>query len=150
MAPVVAAGAIEAGTAALANPEAATTIANAMAEVGAGDALGGTSLAAAGASQTFEILDGVRRAKAADMIGNMTIPAEVLNSEGRIAGRQDVPISNLLSPKPTIDVSTAKDMSRFMSTLDQTRVGSTPPPILVAPGVSGIPIRRVTLDQFGP
>jgi RHS repeat-associated protein len=90
MAPVVAAGAVEAGTAALTNPEAATAIVNAVAEVGAGDALGGTALTAGAASQTFEILDGVRRAKAADMIGNTTIPAEVLNSEGRIASRQDV------------------------------------------------------------
>lgn len=50
MAPVVAAGAAEMGAAALANPETTTAIVNAVAEAGAGDALGGASLAAGGAT----------------------------------------------------------------------------------------------------
>ena len=55
IAPVAAAAGAEIAASALANPETATAIVNAIAEAGAGDALGGTS-AAAGASLTARTL----------------------------------------------------------------------------------------------
>jgi len=45
--------------------------------------------------------------------------------------RMDIPIDSLKSPKTAIDVSSQKNMDRFMNTLNQTKAGSTPPDILV-------------------
>jgi hypothetical protein len=91
----------------------------------------------------------VRRAKAADLVGNTTLPAQVLNAEGKIVRTQDIPINQLLSPKSSIDVSTTINMDRFMNTLNQTKAGLIPPPITVTPGVNGTPIPQVTLDPLG-
>jgi len=116
-------------------------------DLGAGDAC---SAAEGGGAQTFEILDGVRRAKAADLVGNSTIPAEIIGADGRLIGTQNVPINQLLSPKPSIDVSTVDYWDRFMNTLNQTKAGSVPPPIKITPGVNGTPIPNVPLDPLGP
>ena len=110
----------------------------------------GEFLAAKGGGQTFEILDGVRRSKAGDLVGNQTIPGQILNAEGKVVGTQNIPISQLLSPKPSIDVSTTVNMNRFMDTLNKTKAGSVPPPITVTPGGRGVPIRDVPLDPLGP
>ncbi len=100
--------------------------------------------------QTSEILDGVRRVKAADLVGNPAIPAQILNAEGKVVGTQNLPVSQVLSPKPCIDVRSTVNMDRFMNILNQTKAGSVPPPILVQPGSGGIPIRNVPLDPLGP
>lgn len=70
-------GAVEGGTAALANPQTATAIVNAVAEAGASDALGGASLAV-GASLTGR----------ARVVGDLT-DAEVKSIQGVVndAGR---------------------------------------------------------------
>jgi RHS repeat-associated protein len=99
--------------------------------------------------QTFEIIDGVRTAKAADLTGNSAIPAQVLNAEGKTVGTQNIPVDRLLSPKSSIDVSTGGKMDRFMNTLNQTKAGSTPPPITVQAGKNGTRISDVTLDAVG-
>lgn len=112
--------------------------------------LGDLWRAARGGGQTFEIMDGVRRSKAADLVGNQTIPAQILNAEGKVVGTQSIPINQLLSPKPSIDVSTTVNMTRFMDTLNKTMAGSVPPLITVTPGGRGLPIRDVPLDPIGP
>jgi hypothetical protein len=99
--------------------------------------------------ETYEIIDGVRRSKAADLVGHDTIPAQILNSEGKVVGTKDISVNQLLSPKSSIDVSTPTSMDRFMSTLNKTKAGSTPPPILVQPGSRGVPIKNVPLDPIG-
>lgn len=115
-----------------------------------GDLVGSSCPATRAGGETFEIMDGVRRTKAADLVGNPTIPAQILNVEGKVVGTQNLPVSQLLSPKPSIDVSTTVNMDLFMNTLNQTKAGSIPPPILVQPGSGGIPIRNVPLDPLGP
>lgn len=107
-------------------------------------------LAVKGGRQTFEIIDGVRRSKAADLVGNQTISAQVLNAEGKVVGTQNIPINQLLSPKPSIYVSTTVNMNRFMDTLNKTKAGSVPPSITVTPGGRGVLIRDVPLDPLGP
>ena len=102
------------------------------------------------ASQTFEILDGVRRSKSADLVGNKTIPAEIIDAQQRNLGVTDLPIDSLLSPKSSIDISTSREADRFFrNNLDRARAGSVPPPITVTSGSRGIPIRDVVLDPYG-
>jgi len=82
------------------------------------------------ADETFEIIDGVRRSKAADLVGIEKIPAEIFDDSERLMSLRDVPLNSLRSPhKPTIDVSDADKMGRFMKTLNKTKAGSVPPPI---------------------
>jgi RHS repeat-associated protein len=93
-----------------------------------------------GADDAFEILDGVRRSKAAEIAGKGSIKAEVSGTGGKVV---EVPLGSLRSPKSVIDVSSPRDMTRWMKTLGQTLRGSEPPPILVRPGPNGTPIHQV-------
>jgi len=52
-------------------------------------------------AETFEISDGVRGAKAADIVGNKSIPANILD-EGKVVGTQDFQVKQPLSPKPIL------------------------------------------------
>ncbi|WP_426733189.1 RHS repeat-associated core domain-containing protein [Myxococcus faecalis] len=96
-----------------------------------------------GAQQTFEILDGVRRSKAAEMAGQTTVKAEVIGTGGQVI---DVPLDALRSPKTMIDATTNSSLQRWMNTLKQTMSGSPAPPILVQPGTRGTPIPGVTVE----
>jgi hypothetical protein len=94
--------------------------------------------AARGAERTFEIVDGVRRAKAAELAGRTTISAEI-RVGGKVVGTTEVPLSTLRSPfKDAIDVSSSPaQMQRFQSILKGTRAGDALPPITVQPGARG-------------
>jgi len=97
---------------------------------------------------TFTIIDGVRRAKAADIAflrgrGPGLIRAEVV-WRGRVAATVELAAGSLLSPKPVIDTSGA-GLRRWLHTLRQTLAGSEPPIIQVERGASGTPIRDVTV-----
>ena len=139
-----------AGGAAAAGGGAAAVVAEPEIEEGI-EALEGEAPAIGDAgAQTYRILDGVRRAKAADILGNPTVPARILDSQQRFVTQQDIPISQLLSPKPLIDLSLSRYVDRFMDTLSLTRAGSIPPPITIIPGTYGTPIRNVLLDYVGP
>jgi hypothetical protein len=96
------------------------------------------------ADQTYEILDGVRRATAAQLTGATTISAEVVDSNMLSHGVSELPIDQLLSPKQSIDLC-GGGFDRWNSVLEGTRAGNTLPPILVTPGASGIPISNVTI-----
>jgi hypothetical protein len=102
----------------------------------------GAGVLGTGGADLFEILDGVRRAKAAELAGMTTIKAEVLGMSGQTI---DVPIEALLSPKAAID-ATGAGLGRWLTTLQQTSAGSVPPPILVQPGARGTPIPDVRID----
>ncbi|MBK8069011.1 MAG: RHS repeat-associated core domain-containing protein [Rhodanobacteraceae bacterium] len=135
-------------TAWLGNAATANTIAATALEAGAGEALGTTSLVVAttvgakAVGETFEIIDGVRRAKAADLVGNATIPGTVAGG-----GAQDIPVAALLSPnKSSIDVSTPVAMDRYMRVQEATQNGVVLPPIQVQPGSRGTPIKDVDFD----
>jgi hypothetical protein len=99
-------------------------------------------------SGAFEIIDGVRRAKAVSLAGRSSIPAEVM-VQGKIVQRLELSVDALRSPKASIDISNAAKMQRWQITLGQTQVGSVPPPILVQPGSSGTRIGNVFLDAAG-
>jgi len=107
---------------------------------------GAEALAAAG-PETFEILDGVRRAKAAQLSGFDTIAAEI-DVGGRTVATTDVPLSALRSPKAVIDTVTQPSaLKRWLDTLRLTASGSKPPPIRITPGSSGTPIDLVGIGK---
>jgi RHS repeat-associated protein len=95
-----------------------------------------------GRGQTYEILDGVRRSKAAELAGQKTIHAEI-DVEGKTVGKAQVPIGALRSPKSVIETETPIKNKRWQDTLQQTLQGSKPPPIRVTPGTKGTPIKNV-------
>ncbi len=105
---------------------------------------GGAGGAAGAAEATFEILNGVRRSKAAEIAGQTTIEAEI-EVGSRTVGTQTVALDSLRSPKETISTAGA-GLSRWLNTLQQTLSGSKPPPIRVTPGSRGTPIRDVTIE----
>jgi hypothetical protein len=109
----------------------------------------GAAEAGAAADKTYRIVDGVRRAKAAEIavakgVGNGTLPAEVLGQPGKII---QVPVSALRSPKAVIEANTPPTLARWLyQNLYPTLRGSEPPPILVTPGSTGIPIPQVIIS----
>jgi len=94
--------------------------------------------AGCGGARTFEILDGVRRAKAAELAGRTSITAEI-RVGGRVVETAEVPLESLRSPfKSAIDVSSSPaQMQRFQSIMQGTRAGDPLPPITVQPGTRG-------------
>lgn len=64
--------------------------------------------------QTFEIVEGVRRAKAFELAGLSTIRAVVQNQDGTLGPEMEVPLDSLRSPhKSSIDMSTTIQANRF-------------------------------------
>ena len=96
--------------------------------------------------ETYEILDGVRRAKAAQDAGRSTIPARIDDGSGALGPIIDLPIDSLRSPKDLIDVSTTAKFRRFKESQDKARQGSVPPPITVIRGHRGRAISDVGLQ----
>jgi hypothetical protein len=104
---------------------------------------GAVGSAGRGAEQTFEIVEGVRRAKAAAELGQTTIEAEVYVG-GKHVETLQVPIDALRSPfKSVIDVSNPVNMGRWLRVLNGTKAGDSLPPIAVRPGANGITIPSV-------
>jgi hypothetical protein len=102
------------------------------------------------AEETFEVIDGVRRAKSHELLGKDTIPAEIIDEEGNTVGKREVPLDSLqITTKRSIDISTQKDWERFMKTFNQVKAGSPTPPILITPGTEGQKIRDIPLDPTG-
>lgn len=100
--------------------------------------------------ETFEIIDGVRRAKSHELLGKPTVPAEIIDEEGNTVEKRDVPIDSLrVTTKRNIDVSTQRDWERFMKTFNHVKAGSPTPPILITPGDRGRKIQDVHLDPKG-
>ena len=88
----------------------------------------------------LEVVDGVRRAKAADLAGQDTIWAIVDDAQAE----QKVPVQSLLSPKPVIDISTPRERRRWLNV--QRGMFHEPdllPPVIVRRGKNGLPIRNV-------
>jgi hypothetical protein len=103
---------------------------------GAGAEVG--TITKGGAAQTFEILDGVRRAKAAELTGRQTIRAEV-QVRGKVVETLEAPLSSLRSPfKDAIEISgSPRQLQRWQDVLDATKAGEALPPIAVQPGSQG-------------
>jgi RHS repeat-associated protein len=94
--------------------------------------------------ETFQILDGVRRSKAAEIAGKTSIEAEI-QVGGKVVGRQEIALDALLSPKSSISTQ-GSGLNRWLDTLRQTLQGSKPPPITVTPGTRGTPIPGVLVE----
>ena len=91
----------------------------------------------------FVINDGVRRAKAAEILGRSSVRAEVLTrNTDRVIDTIDIPIERLRSTRPVIDTSTLPKAQRFSSVLEGTRRGRVPP-IRVHRGSGGTRISDV-------
>jgi hypothetical protein len=100
----------------------------------------------------YEINDGVRRAKAADLAGRDSVPATV-DGHGPV---RHVPVVDLRVPKGNtgkhrIDITTETAEERWLDTYVRTASGETPPPIDVrtAPNSDGVPIRSVPVVKKG-
>ncbi len=86
--------------------------------------------------QTFEIADGVRRAKAAQELGHTSIKA--MDHTGKTF---QVPLKDLYSPfKSSIDVSTPLNQFRYDRIYNGFKAGDALPPIYVSPGSRGVSI----------
>lgn len=99
--------------------------------------------------ETYEIIEGVRRAKAVEIAaalgrGSGRIMAEVLRG-GRVTRTVQVYAASLLSPKRSIR-TVDSDLLRWLETLGRTLRGSTPPPLLVRSGTRGTPIHMVLVE----
>jgi RHS repeat-associated protein len=93
-------------------------------------------------AESYRIIDGVRRAKAAAELGQETIQANVQIGD-KIVGSVRVSPSELLSPKGVIEVNTQRQLRRWLSILKGTQAGDPIPPITITPGNAGTPIPEV-------
>lgn len=105
----------------------------------------GAARVAGASDEAYEVLDRVRRAKAAELTGKETINVDIL-VDNKLVASKEVPISSLVSPKPNISMTEQKDADRFMTTLQKTQSGSTPPNIQVTPGSNGTSIKDVGFE----
>ena len=94
-------------------------------------------------SQKLEIIDGTRRAKAAQEAGAKTIKAEV-EVGGKTVKTTDVKVKDLLSPKSEISTEGA-GLSRMSNAVKNQAEGKVQP-IRVTPGNKGTPIKDVTIE----
>jgi len=92
---------------------------------------------------TYLILDGVRRAKAAQILGIDSIRARIVDIDSGYLGPEvDLPISNLRSPKAEFELQGYWRWDRWQRVLDGIASDSDMAPIEVIPG-EGVPINEV-------
>src|SRR5713101_8481119 len=98
----------------------------------------------ASGSSTYEVLQGVRRARAFQLAGYSTIRAVVQRSDGTQNPEVELPIDSLRSRfKDDIDMSTTRQANRFWSIWNAIRSGRADqlPAIVVQHGSRGKPIK---------
>ncbi len=103
----------------------------------------GNSGPKAGRKQTFEVLDGVKRAKATDVAGGKTIKAEI-DVGGRTVGTREIPVREVLSPRQEISTAGA-GLDRWIRAVKDVMSGNAKP-IRVTPGTKGTPIKDVKIE----
>jgi cell fate regulator YaaT (PSP1 superfamily) len=100
--------------------------------------------------ETFEIIDGVRRAKAAELAGKATVVVQVDDGTGRLSSPIEVQIDPLRSPhKSTIDLATQAALDRWLDVFRRAKQGSMPPPIMVRRGSKAMKISDVEFERRG-
>jgi hypothetical protein len=95
---------------------------------------------------TFQIVQGVRRAKAFQLAGASTIRAIIQYPDGTQGPEIDVPIDNLRSPyKSDIDMSTTRQADRFWRIWNaiQSSKGDQLPPIIIELGSRGKQVKDI-------
>ena len=96
---------------------------------------------------TYVIIEGVRRAKAAELLGWTDICCVL---RGDTTGRTfDVSVADLRSRRRTVEVDTIKKHARFLDLFRAMQSGRPMPPLVVARGRLGIPIADVQFDLTG-
>jgi hypothetical protein len=98
-----------------------------------------------GPAVIYEILDGVRRSKAALLCGRETIAAQ----ENGVGPEIHVPLHALRSPKDEIDATGVRGLS-WGKILRATQNDVSLPPVEVQKGTRGIPLADVVIvgDDF--
>ena len=101
------------------------------------------------AETTYEIIEGVRRTKAALLFGKAAVSAIVKNLDGVAEiERRDIPLAALRSPfKDAISLITNSDWNRWNSILAAIQSGEVLPPIEVRIGSAGVTIDDVELGS---
>ena len=95
---------------------------------------------------TYQIIQGVRRAKAFQLTGATTIRAVIQAPDGTHGPEIEVLIENLRSPyKSEIDMSTHKQADRFWSIWNAIQSGkeSQLPPVIIEHGSRGKPVQDI-------
>jgi hypothetical protein len=94
--------------------------------------------------ETFEILNGVRRAKVAELLGHTHVPAEILDADGRLIEARDIPLDSLFSPKDILDLRASPvALIRFRRLQSLMFGGIRLDPIEVTSGGRGTPLAAV-------
>ncbi len=105
---------------------------------------------AAPKGETYEIIDGVRRTKANELLGNKTIKVNIRDRQGRLVKQTEVSIDSLRSPhKSAIDMSTQASTDRYMRVQKGIQAGENLPPIDVTLGQKGVKIEDIIFDVMG-
>jgi hypothetical protein len=96
-------------------------------------------------AQSWQIVAGVRRARAFHLAGYSTIPAQELYPDGKQGPVFQVKLDCLLSPKVAIDMSTNAPADRFWSIWNLARSGKghVLQPIVVRRGSHGTRLEEV-------
>lgn len=99
----------------------------------------------------YRIMDGVRRAKAAQLHGHSEMRAEVIDPSGQSLGEGMLPLRALRSPKPLIRRITPADERRWRRVIEGAQKTVLPfPLLLVQPsGEQGTTIDKVGFDFGG-
>jgi hypothetical protein len=99
----------------------------------------------------YQVMEGVRRAKAAHMHGHTLVRAEVIDPAGQSLGEAEIPIDALRSPKPLIRRTTPADETRWRRAVAGAQKKVLPyPAIIVQPaGEQGTKIADVGFDFGG-
>ena len=96
------------------------------------------------AGDLYEIIDGVRRAKAFEMSGATTVRVVVQRPDGTQGPEQEVAVDDLRSPhKDAIDLSSLAKRDRFFRIVNAIRGGEGQrlPPLVVRPGARGTRVK---------
>lgn len=98
--------------------------------------------------QSFEILDGVRRAKAAEIAAAQGVDSGFVSARLEDTGEIiDLHFSQLLAPEEKATISLeGPGLERWQKNLRLRMEGSPAPPIDVKPGSSGVPIPQVAIE----
>lgn len=103
------------------------------------------------AGALYRVMEGVRRAKAAQMFGHNQIRAEVIDPNGQSLGEAEIPIDALRSPKSLIRRITRADEIRWNRVVGGASQVTLPfPPLTVQPSKErGTKIEDVGFDYGG-
>ena len=94
--------------------------------------------------EAYEILDGVRRAKANSIVGNQSVVVDVFDNSGaKFLETKTIDLTSLTSLRSEVDVSNLTNINRFADVHQGVLSGSSMPNIKVREGSKGVSIQDV-------